>query len=112
MPIFVISVFRSFRLLKDKTNPLFSSAGGVACALLLALLVAGFGAQHLYPVESSVGMWAAIGIMLRVSVEQMRSRETAEPLFGEAQEAQPREPSRKDEPVAVEQSLAMGSGLS
>ena len=41
-----------------------------ALALLLALLIASFGAQTLYPREGVVGMWAAIGVAMRVSVER------------------------------------------
>jgi len=45
------------------------------------------GSQTFYPREGSVGMWAAIGLLLRVWVERKKSRMTGEPLFGERSEA-------------------------
>jgi hypothetical protein len=49
--------------------------GILALALVLALLVAAMGSQTFYPREGSVGMWAAIGVMLRVSVEKRKALE-------------------------------------
>jgi len=42
--------------------------GGVCLALVAALLIAGMGSQTFYPREGAVGMWCAIGLMLRVYV--------------------------------------------
>jgi hypothetical protein len=61
-------------LFLDRSDILYEAAGGAALALLLALLLASFGAQTLYPREGVVGMWAAIGVALRVSVERERKR--------------------------------------
>jgi len=51
---------------------LCGAVGGVAFALVLALLVAGFGSQTFYPREGDFGMWCGIGLMLRVAVERKR----------------------------------------
>ncbi len=98
VPFFLVVLWHGFRLLLDRTDPLLTAAGGMACALVLALLVAGMGGQTFYPREGAVGMWAAIGIMLRVSVERSRSRIFGIPLFGEAQESASMEV--EDEPIA------------
>jgi O-antigen ligase len=83
MPIYVVSLVLSLRLLRDRSDPLFSAVGGVAAALILGLMFASMGSQSFYAKESSVGMWIAIGLMLRVYLERKRSLETGEPLFGE-----------------------------
>lgn len=77
LPIYLISLKRSAGLFMDRTDIYFEAAGAVAMALVLALLIASFGAQTLYPREGVVGMWAAIGIALRLSVERARQREEA-----------------------------------
>ncbi len=83
---FLLMVAKSVRLLVDRSDSLFTATGGAACALMLALLVASAGGQTFYAREGALGMWAAIGIMLRVSVERQRSRATGVPLFGSAQD--------------------------
>ena len=47
--------------------------GGTAAAHILALLGAPMGSQSFYPIEGTVGMWCAIGIMLRVSVNRTQA---------------------------------------
>jgi O-antigen ligase len=49
--------------------------GMVALSLILALLFAGIGSQDLFPVESTVGIWAAIALMLRVHADRFPARE-------------------------------------
>jgi len=48
---------------------------------VLALMVGAFGGQTFYPREGSVGMWAAIGLLLRVHVQSRRAEDTGEPVF-------------------------------
>src|SRR5205823_5726754 len=72
MLLFCAFLFHAFRLFLDARSPLFVAAGGAAAALLLALMVAGLSSQSFYPVEGTVEMWCAIGLMLRVSVERKR----------------------------------------
>ena len=83
MPIYVVALVMSLSLLKDRSDPLFSAVGGASAALILGLMVAAMGSESFYAVESSVGIWASVGLMLRVWVERKRSRETGEPMFGE-----------------------------
>ena len=49
----------------------------MALSLTLAQLGAGIGSQHVYPTESTLGVWAAIFLSLRVYVEQAKVREGA-----------------------------------
>ena len=68
LPIYLILVRRCISLFRDRQDVLFAAAGGTALSLVLALLVAGMGAQTLYPREGVLGMWAALGVALRVWV--------------------------------------------
>jgi O-antigen ligase len=63
------------RLLLDTRSRVFVAAGGVGGALVLAFLFAGIGSDTFYPRESSVGMWCAIGLVLRVDLERRREFE-------------------------------------
>lgn len=72
MPIFFILLRKSASLFLDRSEPVYHAAGGVALALVLALFLAAFGAQTFYPREGVVGMWAALGVALRVSVDRSR----------------------------------------
>jgi O-antigen ligase len=72
MPFYLVMLTRSLSLLRD-THPVCVSIGGVACSLVLALLVASIGSQTFYPREGAVGMWAALGLMLRISVDRARA---------------------------------------
>jgi O-antigen ligase len=86
LPIYLVSLVQSLRLLRDRSDPLFGAVGGAAAALILGLMFASIGSQSFYAKESSVGMWAAIGLMLRVYLERARSRASGEPLFGEKED--------------------------
>lgn len=78
IPIYLVTLKRSVSLFLDRTDILYEATGGVAVALLLTLLLASFGAQTLYPRESVVGMWAAMGVAMRLSVERERQGELEE----------------------------------
>ncbi|MBN1308727.1 MAG: O-antigen ligase family protein [Chitinispirillaceae bacterium] len=67
IPFYLTTVFYSARLLLVKDDYLFTSIGGATFSLVMALLIASVGSQTFYPREGSIGMWAAIGIMLRVN---------------------------------------------
>jgi hypothetical protein len=73
LAMFVMFLFHAFRLFLEKRSKLCMAAGGIAAALILALLVAAMGSQSFYPVEGTVEMWSAIGLMLAVSVERKRA---------------------------------------
>jgi O-antigen ligase len=85
MPIFFLLLGKSAGLFLDRSDVLYEAAGGVAVALLLALFIAAFGAQTFYPREGVVGMWAALGVALRVFVDRTRQRE--ESSYSEDEEA-------------------------
>jgi len=82
---FWVVILRSFRLLRDKDDPLCNAVGGVAAALVLALLVGGMGSHTFYPREGAVGMWAAIGLMLRASVEKSRLKDATGRIFEDSE---------------------------
>jgi O-antigen ligase len=86
IPIYVIFFLLSYRVLRDRTDPICAAVGGVCFSLVSALLIAAMGSQSFYPREGSVGMWCAIGLMLRVHVERKRSLLTGAPLFEENSE--------------------------
>ena len=67
-----LTVRYAFSLFRDSRSPVYEAAGGVALALVLALLFASMGSQTFYPREGSVGMWCAIGLMLRIYIERAR----------------------------------------
>lgn len=74
--LFFLTVLKySVTLFRDSRSPEFIAIGGVTLSLVLALLVASIGSQSFYPREGSVGMWCAIGLMLRVYVERSRFEE-------------------------------------
>jgi O-antigen ligase len=83
IPFYIVVMWCSFKLFLDKSDPFCSMIGGFTSVLVLALLVAGLGGQTFYPKEGNMGMWAAIGIMLRVYVERSKAIFTGQPLFNQ-----------------------------
>jgi hypothetical protein len=73
MLFYILALFHAIRLFSDRRSILFMAAGGTAAAHIMALLGASMGSQSFYPIEGTVGMWCAIGIMLRVSVNRARA---------------------------------------
>lgn len=74
-------VYQSAQLFRSE-NSVCAVAGGVAFATVVGHLVAGIGSQHFWPQEADVGMWCAIGLVLRVA----RDRSV---LAAAAQQARP-----------------------
>ena len=72
LPFYALVLWRALRLYADTRSPVFVATGGVAAAFVLALLVAGMGSQTFYPREGAVGMWCAIGLLMRVWVQRSR----------------------------------------
>lgn len=72
IPFYLVVLFCAMRLFLDRQSTLASAVGGMTTALVLALLFASMGSQTFYPREGAVGMWAAIGLMLRVTMERKR----------------------------------------
>lgn len=100
MPIYFYALYKSLQLVRDKSDPIFAAIGGVSAALILGLMFASIGSQSFYPKESSVGMWGAIALALRLSVERQRNLATGEPLFGEGVEPLHEEENMPDESLA------------
>jgi len=71
--LFLLVLRRSVSLFADSRSPVFVSVGGVCLALVFAQLVGSLGSQSFYPVEGTVGMWCAMGLMLRVHLERQRA---------------------------------------
>jgi len=86
LPFYVVILWHGISLFRDSRSRVFVSAGGVACALVLALLVASVGSQTFYPREGAVSMWCAIGLLLRVYVERSRGFSWEAEKTGEAEE--------------------------
>jgi len=73
IPVFTfyfLMVKYSWSLFRDNKNKLYVVTGGIGLSLLLAFLIASVGSQNFYPREGSVGMWVAIGLLLRVYIER------------------------------------------
>ncbi len=97
VPVYGVIFFLAFRVLMDRTDPIYAAVGGACFSLLSALLIAAMASQSFYPREGAVGMWAAIGLLLRVHVERQRSLLTGAPLFEES----PDEDDSVEEPEIV-----------
>ncbi len=70
MPFYAVVIWHAMQLFLDRRSSLCAAVGGMTCALVLALLVAAMGSQTFYPREGAVGMWAAIMLMFRMTVER------------------------------------------
>ena len=78
---YLAMVRKSFSLLRDNSNPLYAAVGGIALAIILTQLIASLTAQSFYPRQGVVGMWCAIGLMLRVYVEREKARKAHTPTL-------------------------------
>jgi O-antigen ligase len=74
MAFYIAILARATRLFFDSYSEWYTAIGGVTLGLVLALLVASMGSETFYPREAALGLWGAIGLMLRVSVERSRTR--------------------------------------
>ena len=70
-------LFYSARLFRSP-NRLYAAVGGLSLALMLAQLFAGIGSQYFYPTESTLTVWAAMLLALRVHVEEGRAQAAPE----------------------------------
>ncbi|MBI5863426.1 MAG: O-antigen ligase family protein [Planctomycetes bacterium] len=68
VPFYLVVMKRTVSLLLDRESRYYAAIGGVGFALVSALLIAAMGSQTFYPREGAVGMWCAIGLMLRMSL--------------------------------------------
>jgi O-antigen ligase len=74
---YLLLLKRSVSLFMDSRSPEFIAVGGMAFSLIAALMIGGMGSQSFYPREGAVGMWCAIGLMLRLHVERSRAVKAA-----------------------------------
>jgi len=72
--LFYLLIKYSFSLFLDNSNKIYVTTGALSLGLLLAFLIASTGSQTFYPREGAVGMWVAIGLLLRVHVERNKKR--------------------------------------
>ena len=77
IPFYLLVIKRSVSLFRDPRSPVFLAVGGMTLVLVSAFLVAGAGSQTFYPREGALGMWCAIGLMLRVYVERSKTAAVA-----------------------------------
>lgn len=68
--MFFVMLLRESVALFRRDDPQATAAGGMAFALVTSFLIAAVGAQTFYPTELSMGVWCAIGLMMRVSLQQ------------------------------------------
>jgi O-antigen ligase len=57
------------QMLKVTVNPVCSITGGIAVAIILSFLVGAIGQQSFYPAAGTVGLWCAMGILIRIHME-------------------------------------------
>jgi O-antigen ligase len=77
IPIFLFwgtMLVYSARLFRSR-NRLYAAVGGLSLSLMLAQLFAGIGSQYFYPTASTLTVWAAMLLALRVHVEEKRAQE-------------------------------------
>ncbi|MHC4116296.1 MAG: O-antigen ligase family protein [Planctomycetota bacterium] len=68
----------SIRTFVAREDPMLMAVGGVALSLLTGHMVANMGGQSFYPRAIDVGLWAAVGVMLRCYVTMKLSACRAE----------------------------------
>jgi len=86
--LFLYVALHSITYVLVRNDPLVCAIGCTAFCLVLALMIGAFGGQTFYPREGSVGMWAAIGLMLRVHVNWLYAWDTGELMFPDELPAQ------------------------
>ena len=70
---YAVVVSRSLKLFMDRRSADCAAAGGIAAALVLSELMGAVGGLSFYPQEATVGMWAAMGLVFRVSLARSRA---------------------------------------
>jgi O-antigen ligase len=73
LALFAYILGPSLSLTRAGRSPVFVAMGAVTSSLVIAQLVGSITGQSFYPREGTLGMWCAIGLMLRVSVERARA---------------------------------------
>lgn len=68
-----VVVSRSLKLFLNRRSADCAAVGGVTAALVLSELMGAMGGLSFYPQEATVGLWAAMGLMFRVSLARLRA---------------------------------------
>jgi hypothetical protein len=74
IPFYLLVLWKSAVLFVNRPDTTAAAVGGVTLALVVALMIAGAGSQTFYPREGAVGMWAAVGLMLRIATDCEKAR--------------------------------------
>jgi O-antigen ligase len=74
-PFYLAVLGYALVLFTDSSHPMYVAAGAAAFALVFSQLVGGMTGRSWYPDAETLGMWCAIGLMMRVWVERARVRE-------------------------------------
>jgi len=80
---YLLVVKYAWSLFRDNRSDIYVLAGGTAFVVVVSVLVASFTGQSFYPEERSVGLWCAIGLMLRVYVDRLNSNHLIKGHTGE-----------------------------
>lgn len=84
---YLVILVCSVRLFRNQSRPEYVAVGGVALSLTLALLIASMGSQSFFPEEGVVGLWCAMGLMLRI-YQDRTAQEAAQEAEPESMEQQ------------------------
>jgi O-antigen ligase len=76
LAFFGIVLKRSLSLFRDRSDPMAAAVGATGAGLLIAFVAAGLGAQTLYPIQGTVGMWCGIALSLRMWEQRELERRT------------------------------------
>jgi hypothetical protein len=98
IPFYGFVIRSSIRMFRH-SDPLAVAAGGMTLSLVCSELIGAMGAQTFYPRESTVVMWALMGIMTRVFAQVQAGQDEVFSEFGDGVSS-----SHEDlegEPVAI-----------
>jgi O-antigen ligase len=73
LALFSYILAHSLSLTRAGRSLVFVAIGAMTSSLVIAQLAGSITGQSFYPREGTLGMWCAIGLMLRVSVERARA---------------------------------------
>lgn len=71
---YFIMLKHAVQMFKVTINPLCHITGGISIAFILSFLLGAIGQQSFYPTAGSVGLWCAMGILIRVHTEYSSRR--------------------------------------
>ena len=78
LPIYFITLHKAFRCFISKIDGVYVAAGGVCIALISALFIASIGSQTFYPRQGMLGLWCAMGLIIRIYYDPNHFRQQLE----------------------------------